>query len=64
MRFMPTYRMKPLRPLNKEVCEKIIKTVMDNTFEEFTYSPKSTLQICAEVSEEIKNRIKNQNYDR
>ncbi|XP_065370201.1 dynein light chain Tctex-type protein 2B [Calliphora vicina] len=64
MRFMPTYRMKSISPFNKEVCEKIIKTVMDNTFGEFTYTPKSTLELCAEVSEEIKNRIKAQNYDR
>ncbi|XP_037827617.1 tctex1 domain-containing protein 2 [Lucilia sericata] len=64
MRFMPTYRMKPIRPFNKEVCEKIMKTVMDNTFGSYNYSPKSILELCAEVSEEIKNRIKSQNYDR
>lgn len=64
MRFMPTYRMQPIRPFNKEICEKIMKTVMDNTFDGFNYMPKSTLDLCAQVSEEIKNRIKNQNYDR
>lgn len=64
MRFMPTYRMQPSKPLNKEVCEKIIKTVMDKTFEEFTYLPKSSMKLCSEVSEEIKNQIKNLHYDR
>lgn len=56
--------MQPIRPFNKEICEKIMKTVMDNTFDGFNYMPKSTLDLCAQVSEEIKNRIKNQNYDR
>lgn len=64
MRYMPTYRLDPVRPLNKEVCEKIMKNVMDKTFNDFTYSPKTSANLCSEVSEEIKIRIKNQNYDR
>lgn len=64
MRYMPTYRLDPVRPLNKEECEKIMKTVMDETFAHFSYSPKASLHLCAQVSEEIKVRIKNQNYDR
>lgn len=64
MRYMPTYRLSPIRPLNKEICEKIMKAVMDQTFDSFVYSPKTSLQLCAEVSEEIKNRVKSQNYDR
>lgn len=64
MRYMPTYRLSAIRPLNKEICEKIMKAVMDQTFSSFVYSPKTSLQLCAEVSEEIKTRVKSQNYDR
>ncbi|XP_075168632.1 dynein light chain Tctex-type 5 isoform X2 [Haematobia irritans] len=66
IRYMPTYRLEAMRPLNKEICEKILKSVMDATFTDsnFTYSPKTSLQFCAQVSEEIKTRIKNKNYDR
>ncbi|KAL9913508.1 dynein light chain Tctex-type protein 2B isoform 1-T1 [Glossina fuscipes fuscipes] len=64
MKYLPTYRLEPKVPLNKEVCEKIIKTVMDKTFQDFVYAPKPALSLCAEVSEEIKNRVKNLNFDR
>uniref|UniRef100_A0A1A9ZKW8 Uncharacterized protein n=1 Tax=Glossina pallidipes TaxID=7398 RepID=A0A1A9ZKW8_GLOPL len=64
MKFLPTYRLEPKVPLNKEVCEKIMKTVMDKTFQDFVYAPKPALSLCAEVSEEIKNRVKNLNFDR
>uniref|UniRef100_A0A1B0G4R1 Uncharacterized protein n=1 Tax=Glossina morsitans morsitans TaxID=37546 RepID=A0A1B0G4R1_GLOMM len=64
MKYLPTYRLEPKVPLNKEVCEKIMKTVMDKMFQDFVYAPKPALSLCAEVSEEIKNRVKNLNFDR
>ncbi|XP_073811501.1 dynein light chain Tctex-type protein 2B isoform X2 [Musca autumnalis] len=64
VRYMPTYRLEAMRPLNKEVCENIMKAVMEETFENFTYTPKASLQFCAQISEEIKCRIKAKNYDR
>ncbi|XP_053965806.1 dynein light chain Tctex-type protein 2B isoform X1 [Anastrepha ludens] len=64
LKYLPTYRLDPKLPLNKEVCEKIIQTVMDDAFENFIYSPKQSLTLCAQISEEIKNRVKSQHYDR
>uniref|UniRef100_A0A1I8Q9W3 Uncharacterized protein n=1 Tax=Stomoxys calcitrans TaxID=35570 RepID=A0A1I8Q9W3_STOCA len=64
IRYMPTYRLEAMSPLNKEICEKILKSVMDETFANFSYTPKTSLQFCAQVSEEIKIRIKNKNFDR
>ncbi|XP_037956384.1 dynein light chain Tctex-type protein 2B-like isoform X2 [Teleopsis dalmanni] len=64
MKFMPTYRLESIKPLNREICEKIIKSVCDTAFATFTYSPKIALRVATEVSEEIKNRIKSHNFDR
>lgn len=64
LKYLPTYRLDPKYPLNKEVCEKIMRAVMDNAFENFMYSPKTSLTLCAQISEEIKNRIKAQHFDR
>ncbi|XP_058986894.1 uncharacterized protein LOC101888251 isoform X2 [Musca domestica] len=64
VRYMPSYRLEAMRPLNKEVCENIIRTVMEEALLNFNYTPKTSLQFCALVSEEIKSRIKAKDYDR
>ncbi|XP_022233116.2 dynein light chain Tctex-type protein 2B [Drosophila obscura] len=65
MRFMPTYRLEPKNPLNKEQVEIIMKTVMDKHYNDaYLFHPKHSLHMAAQISEEIKNRIKLMNYDR
>ncbi|XP_020806815.1 tctex1 domain-containing protein 1-B [Drosophila serrata] len=65
MRFMPTYRLESKNPLNKERVENIIKAVMNKHYnDEYMFHPKHSLHMAAQVSEEIKNRIKLNNYDR
>ncbi|XP_067632524.1 dynein light chain Tctex-type protein 2B isoform X2 [Eurosta solidaginis] len=64
LKYLPSYRLEPKYPLNKEVCEKIIEAVMHKAFENFNYSPKTSLTLCAQISEEIKNRVKAQHFDR
>ncbi|KAH8340008.1 hypothetical protein KR067_006197 [Drosophila pandora] len=65
MRYMPTYRLESKNPLNKERVENIIKAVMNRHYnDEYMFHPKHSLHMAAQVSEEIKNRIKMNNYDR
>ncbi|KAH8233358.1 hypothetical protein KR026_007251 [Drosophila bipectinata] len=65
MRYMPTYRLESKNPLNKERVENIIKAVMNRHYnDEYMFHPKHSLHMAAQVSEEIKNRIKLNNYDR
>ncbi|EDW32121.1 GL10607 [Drosophila persimilis] len=65
MRFMPTYRLEPKNPLNKERVEIIMKAVMNKHYnDEYMFHPKHSLHMAAQISEEIKNRIKLMNYDR
>jgi len=64
-RFAPTYRLEPKNPLKKERLEIIIKAEMDKNYhEEYTFHPKYSLHMAAQVSEDIKTRIKALNFDR
>ncbi|XP_055837956.1 dynein light chain Tctex-type 4 [Episyrphus balteatus] len=63
-RYMPTYRLEAHNPLNREQCENIMKAVMDKAFEDFIYSSKQAQDLCQHISEEIKTRVKEKNYDR
>ncbi|XP_062134251.1 dynein light chain Tctex-type protein 2B-like [Drosophila sulfurigaster albostrigata] len=64
-RFAPTYRLEPKNPLRKERLEIIIKAEMDKNYnEEYTFHPKHSLLMAAQVSEDIKTRIKALNFDR
>lgn len=62
---MPSYRLDPKNPLNKERLELLMKDVMDRNYnEEYLWHPKQSYQLAAQVSEEIKNSIKLMNFDR
>jgi len=64
LQYMPTYRLEPSFPLNREKCEKIMVSVMEVAFDNYVYDGRKVLNVCCEVSEEIKNRLKQQGYDR
>lgn len=65
IRYMPSYRLDPKNPLNKERLELLMKDVMDRNYnEEYLWHPKQSYQLAAQVSEEIKNSIKLMNFDR
>lgn len=59
-----TYRIYPKIAFNREKCEIIIKEVVDENLEQFTYSSKTASSLCNKVSEEIKNRVKELGFDR
>ncbi|XP_030387668.1 tctex1 domain-containing protein 1 [Scaptodrosophila lebanonensis] len=65
LRYMPNYRLEPKNPLKKEWLEIAMKDVMNKNYHnEYMFHPKHSLHLAAQVSEEIKNRIKLMNYDR
>jgi len=64
-RYAPTYRLEPKNPLRQERLEIIIKAEMDKNYnEDYTFHPKYSLHMAAQVSEDIKIRIKALNFDR
>ncbi|KAM8712651.1 hypothetical protein ACLKA7_013048 [Drosophila subpalustris] len=65
IRYLPTYRMDPKNPLNKERLEIAVKTIMNRIYnDEYLFHPKQSHHMAAQVSEEIKNSIKLLNFDR
>ncbi|XP_034481715.1 tctex1 domain-containing protein 2-like [Drosophila innubila] len=64
-RYAPTYRLEPKNPLRKERLELIVKDEMDKNYhDEYAFHPKYSLHMAAQVSEDIKTRIKALNFDR
>ncbi|KAH8416106.1 hypothetical protein KR222_008344 [Zaprionus bogoriensis] len=65
IRYLPTYRLDPKNPLNKERLEILMREVMNRNYhEEYLWHPKQSYSLAAQVSEEIKNSIKLMNFDR
>ncbi|KAH8371411.1 hypothetical protein KR093_007223 [Drosophila rubida] len=65
IRYLPTYRLDPMNPLNKERLEITMKTIMHKNYnEEYLFHPKQSHHMAARVSEEIKSSIKLLNFDR
>lgn len=64
-RYAPNYRLEPKNPLRKERLELIVKDEMNKNYnDEYTFHPKYSLHMAAQVSEDIKTRIKALNFDR
>ncbi|XP_070066703.1 dynein light chain Tctex-type protein 2 [Drosophila virilis] len=65
MRYMPSYRLEPKNPLNKDRLELTMRTIMNKNYnEDYLFHPRQSYHLAAQVSEEIKNSIKLLNFDR
>lgn len=61
---MPTYRLEPTSPFNKEKCEKLIKSEMDTALGNFMYNSVAAEQLALNLSETILAKVKDYNFDR
>ncbi|XP_017864620.1 PREDICTED: tctex1 domain-containing protein 1-B [Drosophila arizonae] len=65
IQYLPSYRMEPRNPLNKERLELTMRTIMNRNYnEDYLFHPRQSYHLAAQVSEEIKNSIKLMNFDR
>ncbi|EDV96472.1 dynein light chain Tctex-type 5-like [Drosophila grimshawi] len=65
VRYAPTYRLEPKNPLKHERLEIIVKAEMNKHYgDDYTFHPKYSLHMAAQVAEDIKSRIKLLNFDR
>lgn len=64
IRYMPTYRTEPKNPFNREKCETLIKSIIDEALEEFEYDSKEAETLSTNLSESILNGIKKLAFDR
>lgn len=64
MKYMPSYRMESKNPYKREICETIIREVVNDMLSSFVYANSDASQVCNNISEEIKSRVKTLGFDR
>ncbi|XP_026741896.1 tctex1 domain-containing protein 1-B-like isoform X2 [Trichoplusia ni] len=62
--YQPTYRLNPKKRFDAEKIEKVLKRVVDEELFEIEYSEKIVPDLCLNLSETIRNAVKEENYDR
>ncbi|KAL8605866.1 hypothetical protein ACOMHN_040510 [Nucella lapillus] len=60
----PSYRMEPHNKFNACKVEEVLKSMLEDRFSRFRYTPKICANMCKIVGDEIKNRVKLMNFDR
>lgn len=66
LRFQNTYQMDPHKDgrFDKLRCERIIKGLLDTKLANYTYKAKGSARLCCNLSEELKLRVKDEEYNR
>ncbi|KAJ2948572.1 hypothetical protein O0L34_g7825 [Tuta absoluta] len=62
--YQPTYQLWPKKPFDVAKVEKILKQMVDSELEEVEYSDKTAPELCVSLAENIRNTVKEENYDR
>lgn len=62
--YQPTYQLNSRKPFHTENVQKILKRVVDSELKEVEYSEKVIPEICLSLAENIRNAIKEENFDR
>ncbi|XP_076462725.1 dynein light chain Tctex-type 5-like [Babylonia areolata] len=60
----PSYRMEPHHKFNASQVEEMLKSLLEERFSRSRYSPKICANMCKIMGDEIKNRVKQMNFDR
>ncbi|KAK3592087.1 hypothetical protein CHS0354_019343 [Potamilus streckersoni] len=64
MEMEASYRMEPYKKFNASTVEGIMKTVLEAKLDGYKYNPKFSANMIKVLSEEIKDGVKELNYDR
>ena len=64
VRYENTYRIEPDRKFSPSAAETIIKEVLEQYLKDEKYDPKACRQLSLTLSQIIKDRVKELNYDR
>ena len=62
--YQPTFRLESKNPFNKEHVVRIIEEIVDNGLKGVEYCPFFAPDLAKTLSDEIKNRVKEENFDR
>ncbi|CAD1478306.1 unnamed protein product, partial [Heterotrigona itama] len=64
LKYQNTYRLEPYNPFKIDPVDKIIKTIMITKLEDISYDAVECLNVCQSVATDIREKIKNLNFDR
>ncbi|XP_068620600.1 dynein light chain Tctex-type 5-A-like [Battus philenor] len=62
--YQPTYQCNPRKRFNEEIVKKILKQHMEAELQEVEYNDKTIPELCLSLAENIRDAIKEENYDR
>ncbi|KAK2576219.1 hypothetical protein KPH14_005588 [Odynerus spinipes] len=63
-RYQNTYRLESFKPFKVDIVDKILKDVMYSFLIGLKYHPIVCLQVCKNMSAEVRDRIFKKSYDR
>ncbi|XP_054278831.1 dynein light chain Tctex-type protein 2B [Macrosteles quadrilineatus] len=64
VRYMNTYRLESKRPFNVEHVTALLKEVLTRDLATAHYEPNNMTKMCVNLAGEIRNKVKQLNYDR
>jgi hypothetical protein len=64
LKYQPTYRLESQNPFNKDHVTKIIEEIVDKGLHGVEYCPFFAPDLAKTLSDDIKNRVKEENFDR
>lgn len=63
-KYQNTYRLNAYNPFKVDPVDKIVKMIMINKLEDISYDGTECSKICESVATDIREKIKNLNFDR
>ncbi|XP_018330570.1 tctex1 domain-containing protein 1 [Agrilus planipennis] len=61
---MNTYQLEPKKKFSSDQVQKIIRVFLEDAIDNLTYDPVKCAKLCQTLSEMIKDKVKEQQYDR
>ncbi|KAL5242837.1 hypothetical protein ACI65C_010247 [Semiaphis heraclei] len=65
IKYENTYRMNSKKPFDERLAKVVLKTEIENHFNDETkYDPNESIQTCIDISLNVRNRIREMDFDR
>ncbi|KAF0752160.1 tctex1 domain-containing protein 2-like [Aphis craccivora] len=65
IKYENTYRMESKKPFDERLAKVVLKTEIENHFNDETkYDPNEAIQTCSDISLNVKNKIREMEFDR
>lgn len=63
-RYQPSYRLESKLPYSREVCQNLLKELVDKEMKSYAYDGDTAEELCKGLCETIKSNIKTSKFDR